>query len=199
MTEPSTDKRTGHRVRTNLSRIQFPEVCPVCSDKAEDLVFVTVMEQLHPDSYESTSMIKGEDKASVALETARGATTFPVPTCLAHGSKSVRSVRTKLVAAAGFFIFFYPILFFLLQINTALIHSRSVTEPVLGLAVFAAALTAAFLYGLFPRALERALKFENIDRAKDTVEVIMTNNDYRSRFVELNEMFVESMKDKRKP
>lgn len=199
MTEPSTEKRTGHHVRTRLSRIQFPEVCPVCSDKAEDLVFVTIMEQLHPNSYESTSMIKGEDKASVALEAARGATTFPVPTCLTHGSKSVRSVRTKLVAAAGFFIFFYPILFFLLQINTALIYSRSVTEPVLGLVVFATALALTFLYGLFPRALERALKFENIDRAKDTVEVIMTNNDYRDRFVELNEMFIESVEDKRKP
>ena len=196
MTEPSTEKN-GHRVRTRLSRIQFPEVCPVCSDKAEDLVFVTVMEQLHPASYESTSMIRGEDKASVALETARGATTFPVPTCLRHGSKSVRSVRTKIVAAAGFFIFFYPILFFLLQINTALIYSRSVTEPVVGLLMFITALVATSVYGLFPRALERALKFENIGRGKDTVEVIMTNNDYRARFVELNEMFIESARNEK--
>ncbi len=158
-------------------------------------MFITVMEQQRPDSYETTSMIKGEDKASIALEIARGATTFPVPTCLRHGGKSVRSVRTKLVAAAGFFIFFYPILFFLLQINTALIYSRSVTEPVVGLLVFTAALAGMFLYGLFPRALERALKFENIDRAKDEVEVIMTNSDYRGKFIELNEMFAESVED----
>jgi len=195
VTEPSKEMRNGHRVRTRLSRIQFPEVCPVCSEGAEDLVFITVMEQQRPDSYETTSMIKGEDKASVALEIARGATTFPVPTCLRHGGKSVRSVRTKLVAAAGFFIFFYPIFFFLLQINTALIYSRSLTEPVVGLLVFTAALAAMFLYGLFPRALERALKFENIDRAKDEVEVIMTNNDYRGKFIELNEMFAESVED----
>ena len=198
MTEPSVEKRNGHRVRTRLSMIQFPEVCPVCSDKAEDIVFVTIMEPLRPNSYESTSMIKGQDRASVALEIARRATTFPVPTCLKHGSKSVRSVRTKLVAAAGFFIFFYPILFFLLQINTALIYSRSVTEPVVGLLIFATALVVTFLYGFFPRALERALKLENISRAKDTVEVIMTNKDYRERFVDLNEMFIESVEDKRK-
>ncbi len=183
------------RIKTKLSRIQFPEICPVCLDEAEDLVFVTVTERIGSESYESSSMIKGEDKASIALEAARGATTFPVPTCLHHGSKSVRSLRTKLFAVVGFFIFFYPILFFLLQINAALIYSRSTTEPLVGFLFFATLLSLSILYGLFPRALERSLKFENISRAKDSVEVVMINSDYGKRFFELNEMFSENIVD----
>jgi hypothetical protein len=126
MTEQVKTKKRKLHVKAKISRIQFPEICPVCLNDAEDLVFVTVIERIGSDSYESSSMIKGEDKISAALEAAKGATTFPVPTCLRHGSKSVRSLRTKLFAVAGFFIFFYPILFFLLQINVALIYSRSI-------------------------------------------------------------------------
>lgn len=184
------------RIRTKLSRINFPETCPVCSDKAEDLVFVTVIERHGPESYESSLLIRGEDRTSAALEAAKGATTFAVPTCMRHGSRTVRGLRTKMIAVVGFFIFFYPILFFLLQINVALIYSRSLMEPVLGLVVFSMALIIAVLYGVFPRALERALRFEGISRAKDSVDVIMTNSDYIQQFLEMNEIFTENGKDK---
>jgi hypothetical protein len=129
MAEQTENRKGKRRIKTKLSRIQFPEVCPVCLDNAEDLVFVNVIERIGPESYESSSMIKGDDKTSAALEAAKGATTFPVPTCLIHSSKSVRSLRTKLYAAIGFFIFFYPILFFLLQINTV----RSIQDRSLSL------------------------------------------------------------------
>jgi len=195
MAEQIDNKRKYLRIKTKISRIQFPETCPVCLDEAEDLVFVTITERVGPESYESSSIIKGEDKASITLEAARGATTFPVPTCLHHGSKSVRSLRTKLFAVAGFFIFFYPILFFLLQINTALIYTRSTTEPLIGFMFFTALLFLSILYGLFPRALERSLRFENLSRTKDSVEVVMKNREYGERFYDLNEMFSEHIAD----
>jgi len=191
MAKQIDNKRKYLRIKTKLSRIKFPEICPVCLDEAEDLVFVTVSERIGPESYESSSMIKGEDRVSVALESAKGATTFPVPTCLMHGSKSVRSLRTKLIAVAGFFVFFYPILFFLLQINVALIYSRPVFEPVAGFSFFTTLLLLSLLYGLFPRALERSLRFENISRTKDSVDVVMKNREYGKRFLNLNEMFSE--------
>ncbi|MFW9958157.1 MAG: hypothetical protein ACFFCT_08800 [Candidatus Odinarchaeota archaeon] len=189
------NKRKKLRVKTKLSKIQFPEICPVCVNEAEDIVFVTVIERIGPESYDSSSMIKGSDRASVALEAARGATTFPVPTCLRHGSKSVRSLRTKLFAVVGFFVFFYPILFFLLQINAAFIYSRPIIEPFAGFIFFTLLLILSLLYGLFPRALERSLRFENISRTKDSVEVVMANNDYGKRFLNLNEMFSDSVKE----
>jgi hypothetical protein len=196
MAEQTENRKGKRRIKTKLSRIQFPEVCPVCLDNAEDLVLVNVIERIGPESYESSSMIKGDDKTSAALEAAKGATTFPVPTCLIYSSKSVRSLRTKLYAAIGFFIFFYPILFFLLQINTVLIYSRPVTEPAVGFFFFATLLILSLVYGLFPRALERSLRFENISRIKDTVEVIMINSEYERKFLELNELFSESVEDK---
>ncbi|MDH4214184.1 MAG: hypothetical protein OEV85_09705 [Candidatus Thorarchaeota archaeon] len=188
-------KRKKLRIKTKLSKIQFPEICPVCVNEAEDIVFVTVIERIGPESYDSSSMIKGSDRASVSLEAARGATTFPVPTCLRHGSKSVRSLRTKLFAVVGFFVFFYPILFFLLQINAAFIYSRPIIEPIAGFIFFTLLLILSLLYGLFPRALERSLRFENISRTKDSVEVVMTNSDYGKRFLNLNEMFSDSIKE----
>jgi hypothetical protein len=195
MTDPTKKKKRKLRIKTKLSRVHFPEICPVCLDEAEDLVFVTVTERIGPESYESSSMIRGNDRASVALEAAKGRTTFPVPTCLRHGSKSVRSLRTKLIAVAGFFLFFYPILFFLLQINVALIYSRAIAEPVEGFLFFATLLVLSILYGLFPRALERSLRFENLSKTKDTVEVVIANSEYGKSFLELNELFSENVND----
>ena len=127
---------------------------------------------------------------SVALESARRATTFSVPTCMAHGSKSVRTIRTRLVAVIGFFVLFYPIIFYLLQINVAVVYSRSILEPLSGATLFIGLLLLTILYGLFPRALERGLKFENTNRMKDTVDVLIKNEEYREIFIEMNEMHI---------
>jgi hypothetical protein len=162
---------------------------------AEDLVFITIIESYGPESYESSSWAKQDDKLSRALQSARSATTFSVPTCMTHGSKSVRDNRTRFVAVIGFFVLFYPIIFFLLQVNLALVYSRPLVEPVLGAAFFCTLLLFTLLYGLFPRALERKLKFENTSRIKDSVDVIIENPEYRELFLEMNAIFAEPISD----
>lgn len=195
MTEENEIKSESHRVRTKLSKIQFPEQCPVCMEPAEDLVFITIIESIGLDGYDSRSYTKSDDKVAIALQSARSSTTFPVPTCMLHGSKSVRTIRTRFVTVIGFFVFFYPIIFFLLQINLGLIYSRPLMEPVMGVLIFISALFATILYGLFPRALERKLKFENTSRTKDYVEIIIANKEYRKLFIEMNEMYVDNISD----
>jgi hypothetical protein len=175
-----------------LSKIQFPEVCPVCLSDVEDLVFVTILERAG-DDYDTSSWTSGKDKTSVALDAARGSTTFAVPTCMSHGSKSVRSLRTKLIAVVGFFILFYPILFFLLQINVALVYSGILLPPLLGFFVTFFTLILFFLYGFFPRALERNLSFHDVSRMKDSLTVYISNPEYRNQFLELNEMTAEEV------
>jgi len=164
-------------------------------EPAEDLVFITIIEGHGPDSYDSSSWGKGDDKITATLQSAKSTTTFPVPTCIAHGSKSVRTIRTRLVSVLGFFVLFYPIVFYLLQINLALIYSRSLIEPVLGVLFFGFLLAATIIYGLFPRALERGLKFENTSRTKDSVDVVIKNKDYRQIFIEMNGVFAEQVSD----
>ena len=161
-------------------------------EPAEDLVFITIIESQGPDSYESSSWAKSDDKMAAALQSARTSTTFHVPTCMRHGSKSVRTTRTRFVAVIGFFVLFYPIVFFLLQINLALRYSRSLVEPMAGALFFIGLLLVTILYGLIPRALERRMKFENISRTKDTVTIFIANSDYRQRFREENEMFIDT-------
>jgi hypothetical protein len=164
-------------------------------EPAEDLVFITIIESYGPDSYESSSWSKDSDKTTAALQSARTSTTFNVPTCMSHGSKSVRTLRTRLVSVVGFFVLFYPIVFYLLQINLALVSSRSLTEPVISVVFFIALLVIAILYGVIPRALERGLKFENTSRTKDLVDVIIANREYRELFRTENEMFIEPSMD----
>jgi ATP/ADP translocase len=164
-------------------------------EPAEDLVFITIIESYGPDSYETSSWTKEKDKIAATLQSAKTSTTFNVPTCMTHGSKSVRTLRTRFVAVAGFFVFFYPIVFFLLQINLALVYSRSLTEPIIGALLFIGLLLMTILYGLIPRALERGLKFENTSRTKDLVDVIISNKEYRKHFRAENEMFIETVGD----
>jgi hypothetical protein len=132
-----------------------------------------------------------------ALGAAKGATTFAIPTCMRHGSKSVRSLKTKLIAALGFFVLFYPILFFLLQINVALVYSRPLLQPLLGFTGTSALLIMILLYGLFPRALERAIRFHNVSRARDSVLLTVSNIEYNRQFLDLNEMTADIVEDKK--
>ena len=75
-------------IRGKVSKIQFPELCPVCFNDVEDLVFVTIIEKT--GDFDPISWSNGSDKTKLALKAARGYTTFAIPTCLRHGSKSVR-------------------------------------------------------------------------------------------------------------
>ncbi|MFX1578239.1 MAG: hypothetical protein ACFFBJ_01225 [Promethearchaeota archaeon] len=185
--------KDSSKVRVKLSKIQFPEVCPVCLEEPEDLVFVTVVEKVG-DDYTTSSWAK-QDKTDIALEAAKGVTTFNIPTCMRHGSRSVRSLRTKLIAALGFFILFYPILFYLLRINVALVYERSLTQPLLGFFITTFALFMILLYGLFPRALERSIRFHRVIRTKDMVLLSISSSEYRRLFLELNGVAVETDKD----
>jgi hypothetical protein len=191
----TTTKETRFsKIRVKLSKIQFPEMCPVCLEEPEDLVFVTIIERAD-DDYSSSSWMKEQDKTAVALNAALGATTFAIPTCMRHGSKGVRSLRTKLIAAIGFFVMFYPILFFLLQLNVAIGFSRPLIKPLVGLIVTVSIFVIILFYGLFPRALERAIRFHNLSRVRDSVLLSISNAEYREHFLDLNKMNVDVMFD----
>ncbi len=145
--------------------------------------------------FDPSSWSDGSDKTKLALTAARGYTTFAVPTCMRHGSKSVRFLWTKLIAVIGFFILFYPILFFLLQINVAVVYSMPLLPPLLGFLSTAFILMWFFLYGFFPRALERALRFQDVSRVNDSLLISISNPEYRDQFLELNEMHSEILHD----
>ena len=180
------DSTSSGKVRVKMSKIRFPEICPVCLSEPEDLVFVTVIEK-KTDDYASSSWTR-QDKVDIALQASNDAVTFVIPTCLMHGSKSVRTLRTKLIAVLGFFILFYPILYYLLRINVALVYSRSLAEPLTGFIAITTVLVLILLYGFFPRALERAIRFHDVSRVKDTVVISMSNGEYRDQFLEINEL-----------
>jgi hypothetical protein len=162
---------------------------------AEDLVFITIIERFGPDNYDVSSWSRDHDKMTAALKSAESTTTFSVPTCLLHGSKNVRTMRTRFVPVVGFFILFYPIIFFLLQINLGITYSRPIVEPLATALFFIAIFLFTVCWGFYPRALERGLKFENPSRAKDTVDIEIKNDEYRQLFIEMNQMFIDPISD----
>ncbi len=193
-TEKNQERANLTLVRANISKVEFPERCPVCLDEPEDLVSVTIIERssvVRRDDNAVSTWADGKDKAELILASARGAVTFWVPTCMLHGSGKLRTGRARFIAWAALFVLFYPALFFLLGINAAIWHSRSLLEPVANLIVILLVFFVLVIYGYYPRALERSLKFIDIDRAKDTVYIDIMNNGYRKLFMDLNAMHAD--------
>jgi len=188
-------------VRAKISKVEFPEKCPVCLDEPEDLVSVTITERfsvVRGDDSAVSTWADGKDKADLILASARGAVTFWVPTCMLHGSGKLRTGRARFIAWAALFVLFYPALFFLLGINAAIWHSRSLLEPLANLTVILLVFFVLVIYGYYPRALERSLKFIDIDRAKDAVYIDIMNDEYRKLFMDLNAMHadvIQSIRD----
>ena len=181
-------------VRAKISKVEFPEKCPVCLDEPEDLVSVTITERfsvVRGDDSAVSTWADGKDKADLILASARGAVTFWVPTCMLHGSGKLRTGRARFIAWAALFVLFYPALFFLLGINAAIWHSRSLLEPLANLTVILLVFFVLVIYGYYPRALERSLKFIDIDRAKDAVYIYIMNDEYRKLFMDLNAMHAD--------
>ena len=84
---PDSRNRTT-RVRTSISKVQFPEVCPVCMASPEDLVSVTVIEKsIYRKREEDTPSVwsSGTSAPDPALRSGRVAT-FWVPTCMKHAA-----------------------------------------------------------------------------------------------------------------
>ncbi len=181
-------------VRAKISKVEFPERCPVCLDEPEDLVSVAITERssaVRGDESAASMWANGKDKADLILASARGAVTFWVPTCTLHGSSNLRTGRARFTAWAAVFVLFYPALFFLLRINAAMWSSRPLLEPVAGLALILLLFFVLVVYGYYPRALERSLKFVDIDRARNTVYIDIMNDEYRKLFMDLNAMHAD--------
>lgn len=196
MTERNSERT--HRsedsvIRCSIANVQFPEICPVCLKDAEDLVAVTVIEK-GPDKDGSdihSSWGKGGDKVAAALEAARGATVFWIPSCVRHGSGSVRTERKRFIAFAAYFLMFYPILYFFLSLRNAMLQERPFEFPLLGLIMTSLILLFMVLYGFYPRSLERAIKILDTERSKDRVYLAIREDEYREAFLELNQMHCE--------
>jgi hypothetical protein len=54
------------------------------------------------------------------------------------------------------------------------------------------ALILAVLIGIFPRTLERALRFEEPSRTKNSIKVVMTNGEYIEKDHEMSVILTEN-------
>lgn len=171
-----------------MDKIAFPEICPVCLDEAEDLVPISIYDKEEDDRRYLTVRSEGKDQVAPFLAETKGAVTFWIPTCLFHGSRSVATTKKKVMSIVGFMIVFYPLLFYTLGVITALQYERPLIPVAAPLAGILIALVAIIGYGFYPRALERHLKFIDIDRATSRFSVSVKNDEYRKSLIEQNEM-----------
>lgn len=178
-------------VKCSLSKMEFPEICPVCLKEPEDLVAITIIERPLGDRGDDrtySAVKRGTSKADITLEAARGATTLWVPTCMKHGSANVRSDKMRMVSWLSFFIMFYPILYFVLTISSSLRDSSVTVFDVVGLGASLALFLGLSFYGCFPRALERTVKVVELEYAKDRIYLNIKSPRYLKQFMDLNAM-----------
>ena len=140
------------RVRAKLSKVEFPEMCPVCLAKPEDLISVTMMEQSHFNRSENESIVgwsTGKDQSERVIAAVQGAATFWVPTCMRHGTMTLRLGRIRFLAWAALFALFYPGLYFFLGILNAIYNPRPWLQPLAGLIITISLLLFFALYGYY--------------------------------------------------
>jgi hypothetical protein len=184
-------------VKAKISKVKFPEFCPVCMDEAEDLVAITVFETTIDHWSERRGLVSGwmkeQDKADIALSQTKGGSIFWVPACLSHGSDTITTPRKKILSIVGFMLLFYPLLYFFLGLTAAIEYSRPLLNFLIPVSILLLAIAIDIMYGFYPRALEKSIKFLEINYSKDEVIIYLSNDKYRKLFLETNEMAAESL------
>lgn len=187
-------------VKARISKIQFPEICPVCMDEAEDLVALTATETTVDRLTDRRALVGSWSAASRIDESAppdlSNAVIFWIPACLLHGSDTITTPRKKVASIVVFMLLFYPLLYFSLELLTAVQYSRPYGTALFATIALLTAMVASMLYGFYPRALERYVKFLLIDRGKDKAVIYLKNAQYRRRFLDLNGLNAESLQRK---
>ncbi len=187
-------------VKARISKIRFPEICPVCMDEAEDLVTLTATETTVDRLTERRALVGSWSAASriddSAMPSLSNAVIFWIPACLLHGSDTITTSRKKVASIVSFMLLFYPLLYFSLELLTAVQYSRPLVTALFATIALLVAMIASILYGFYPRSLERYVKFLLIDRGKDRVVIYLKNAQYRKRFLDLNGLDAESLQRK---
>ncbi|MHA2371886.1 MAG: hypothetical protein ACXAEB_02645 [Candidatus Thorarchaeota archaeon] len=189
------EKKRHRVIQAKLSKVEFPEVCPVCMEEAEDLVAITILDstRLNKDSTIAGTWSDGRNGMDAAIAASKGASTFWVATCMVHGSKNVTTVQKKVISVVGFFVLFYPILFYVLGVIAALEFARPMLPVLLPFVLLLILLIGILMYGFYPRALERMIKFVEINRPRDYVQIEIRNPEYVVAFLKINEMHSEDL------
>lgn len=184
----------GGFVKTKLSKLELPEVCPVCMEQAEDLVPITAYER--KDSGQLAEPPRSAWRTTrkdigPSLHSMRGALILWVPCCAAHCN--VRSYREKYVGLCGFLLLLYPLIYMWLGIITAIGSEESIFPPITGLLIVIVILIFLGVYSFFPRALERSFRIQSINRTSDYVILGLSNKEYLAAVMEENQMYAERL------
>jgi hypothetical protein len=192
----SRKEREG-AVRARISKIRFPEICPVCIDEAEDLVALTATETTVDRWSERKALVGSWSRTNnigdAAPSDLSSAVVFWIPACLLHGSYTITTTRKKIASIVVFMLLFYPLLFFSLELLTAVQYSRPFEIALFATAALIGAIIVSIAYGFYPRALERYIKFLLIDRGQDRAIIYLKNDEYRKRFLEVNGLNAEPL------
>ncbi|MFX0107480.1 MAG: hypothetical protein ACFE7R_04285 [Candidatus Hodarchaeota archaeon] len=181
-------------VRVDASRIQFPRICPVCSEPAEDTMQITVVPNkkmaLHP-SWDPAYSPSRLTRRSVGVPDIKS---FWVPVCEEHfytdeGAGFSRSYCVAFDAIALAFM-----VFGLLALGDNLWRGDTIDSWIpLSIIIFAAFLILTYIVYL-PGPVESAVKIIGFDGRLLNVWLQFKNSDYREAFMKENAMNAELVK-----
>lgn len=188
-------RNTPGLVRCRLSKIRFPEMCPVCLREPDDLVPIAVTESVvEPRAGVRITGSKWAPSEVDIVQLRDSGAVFWVPVCGRH-AVGLRTSCTMAVGILGIVVLFYPMLYYVLAVLRAFREGGDLFFAALPLVLLTAVLAGLMAYSFMPRALERAISFPELKRERDLVTVRIRNLAYLSEFLELNSMHADVVGD----
>ncbi|MFO7836921.1 MAG: hypothetical protein R6V83_09710 [Candidatus Thorarchaeota archaeon] len=164
-------------------------------EQADDLVPIIAYERKNAGRFaERVSSVwnSGNNELALSLEAIRGAIIICVPCCAAHCN--VRTECEKYIGICGLLLLFYPFLYTLLEIISAVRFGNPLLAPIIGLLAILVILTFLGIYSFFPRSLELAFRIEHINKGNDLVILNLTNKDHFAKMLGMNEIHAERLR-----
>ncbi len=182
-------------IKCTLSKVKFPEVCPVCLDEPFDLVPITVFERksvARPPVTRADIFSSGPKPNFGRQEPeTQSSVLFWIPACAAH--MNIVTIKTKAIGALGFFILFYPALFFALAMIRDVRYGGNLLFDLVIFLIIVTVTGGLLAFGFMPRSLQRAIVFDGVNRGENVVLLRIHNDEYRRLFLEQNQSHADIM------
>ncbi len=188
-------------MKVMIGKVKFPEICPVCTQVADDVTTMTLNDNTFLDVSPSSGMlvkipsIAGRYRHHNYTSSSGTKRIIRVPTCELHKHKEIRDAFKTFWFLMSV-ISIAPILFLLYGTTNAIYYGGDVLLNLFGLILVAGTVSALTAFIHYPRPFQRA--FEIIGFRSDNQEIYLRiqNPTYLAEFLTINEMFVSVIGEK---
>ncbi|MGY5854693.1 MAG: hypothetical protein RTU92_14080 [Candidatus Thorarchaeota archaeon] len=185
------------RVQVFLEKLTFPDICPVCCNRADTETHIKLNVGSYLDASQFSGLLIKTGQSARARFHTHGADfsmrkSFSVPTCCEHKPTEIRSM-IKIIWFAFSVISIVPILLLFYQTSYAFLQGTAFSSPLVGLVswVFCLIGLSSFIY--WPRPFQRYFKITGLAPNGADLLLEIKNPTYRAELLKINPMYAETV------